>query len=105
MDAPITANLIFHVLELIVALVAGGVAIKALLKFITSIHDRNQKVDEYEVKIKEVKDDLQEIRDEQGILTESMLAVLEGLHQLNCNGPVTVARDKLVSHLNERAHH
>lgn len=97
MDAPITLGLIANILEVIVALVAGGVAIKAILKFITYMHDRNQKLDEYDTKI-------QEIKDEQGLLTESMLAVLDGLHQLNCNGPVTVARDKLVSHINERAH-
>jgi hypothetical protein len=97
MDAPITLGLIAHILEVIVALVAGGVAIKAILKCITYMHDRNQKLDEYDAKI-------QEIKDEQGLLTESMLAVLDGLHQLNCNGPVTVARDKLVSHINERAH-
>lgn len=98
MDAPITLGLITNILEVIVALVAGGVAIKGVLKVITYIHDKNQKLDEYDNKI-------QEIKDEQQLITESMLAVLDGLHQLNCNGPVTVAHDKLVSHINERAHH
>jgi outer membrane murein-binding lipoprotein Lpp len=115
MEDPITISLIFRVLEGIVALVAGGVAIKALLNCITSIHDRNKKIDTYateidtvKAQIKDLKDDndvkMQAIRDEQCIITESMLAILDGLHQLNCNGPVTEAKDNLTLYLNNSAH-
>lgn len=115
MTDPITLELIFKVLELVVALVAGGVAIKALIKQITSIHDRNQKIDTYskeidnvKASIKDLKVDndakMQVIREEQCVITESMLAILDGLHQLNCNGSVTEARDRLTVYLNNSAH-
>lgn len=115
MEDPITLEVIFRVLECIVALVAGIVAIKALLNYITSIHDRNKKIDTYateidvvKASIKDLKDDndakMQAIREEQYIMTESIFAILDGLHQLNCNGPVTEARDNLTVYLNNSAH-
>lgn len=53
---------------------------------------------------KEHKEDIQAVRKEQQLLTYGVLACLEGLKQLNCNGAVTEARDKLSKHLNEQAH-
>lgn len=47
---------------------------------------------------------LQEIRAEQEMITFCMRAVLDGLHQLNCNGAVTEASGKLDEYLNARAH-
>lgn len=47
---------------------------------------------------------LQEIRAEQEMITYCMRAVLDGLHQLNCNGPVTEASEKLDIYLNSQAH-
>ena len=116
MDQPITASLIFQILELIVALVAGGVAIKAIITWITSIHDRNKKIDTYSSEIDNVKaaiQDLKEdndakmriIREEQCIITESMLAVLDGINQIGGNGPVTENKEKLTAYLNSSAHH
>ena len=48
--------------------------------------------------------DVQGIREELCVLTYAMLAALDGLKQLNCNGEVTIAHDKLSKHLNEQAH-
>ena len=48
-----------------------------------------------ENRIKEVKSDVL-------LLTECMRAVLDGLHQLNCNGKVTEASEKLDSYLVSR---
>lgn len=47
---------------------------------------------------------LQEIRAEQCMMTYCMSAVLDGLHQLKCNGPVTEARNELDKYLNKQAH-
>lgn len=47
---------------------------------------------------------LQEIRAEQEMITVCMRAVLDGLHQLNCNGKVTEASDRLDEYLNSKAH-
>lgn len=47
---------------------------------------------------------LQEIKSELCILTESVNAILDGLKQLNCNGPVTEAKEKLDAYLIGQAH-
>ena len=89
---------------------------KAIITWITSIHDRNKKIDTYSSEIDNVKaaiQDLKEdndakmriIREEQCIITESMLAVLDGINQIGGNGPVTENKEKLTAYLNSSAHH
>lgn len=115
MNTAITLNSILLAFGTIVAIVAGITAIIAVVKWITTIHDRCQRWDAYAVDIDrlrtEMKDHqtdieakLQEIRSEQYILTSSMLAVLDGLQQLKCNGEVTKAHTELQAHLNKEAH-
>lgn len=115
MDTPFSLRLILDILEVIVALVAGCAAIYGIVKFICSIHDRNKKVDGYDMQIQEVQKsitdlkmdtdhELKEIKKEQRVITNAVLAILQGLSQLNCNGPVTEAKDELTEFLNERAH-
>ncbi len=48
--------------------------------------------------------EIQAIRDELCVLSYAMLASLDGLKQLHCNGEVTRAHDKLEKHLNRQAH-
>lgn len=48
--------------------------------------------------------DIKSIKEEQTILTQGILACLQGLHEQGCNGPVTVAIDRIETHLNEKAH-
>ena len=52
---------------------------------------------------KEAKD-IQELRNELCVLSYGMLAALDGLKQLHCNGEVTKAHDMLSKHLNQQAH-
>lgn len=108
MTEPITLQGILSILGLIVAIVAGVTAIGAIIKWITGVHDRMQKWDSYEKQISDLKTDvearLQEIRSEQCILTSSMLAVLDGLQQLHCNGNVTKAHEALEKYLNDSSH-
>ena len=115
-EIPITIHIIFQILEAIVALVGGGVAIKALLNWITSIHDRNKKIDTYSAEIDNVKAAIAElkedtdkkmglIREEQGMITEAMLAVLDGINQIGGNGPVTKKKEELTAYINSSAHH
>lgn len=47
---------------------------------------------------------LQELKAEQCMLTYCMLATLDGLKQLGCNGKVTEARNSLEKHINKQAH-
>lgn len=53
-----------------------------------------------EVQDKEIK----EIKQEQALLTEGILACLKGLQEKGCDGPVTDAISKIETHLNEKAH-
>ena len=45
-----------------------------------------------------------EVNEELCVLSYAMLATLNGLQQLNCNGDVTKAHDRLEKHLNQKAH-
>lgn len=53
-----------------------------------------------EVQDKEIK----EIKEEQTILTEGILACLKGLREQGCDGEVTKAISKIETHLNKKAH-
>ena len=59
-------------------------------------------------KIEENKTDseakMQELKIELFVQTECTRAILDGLHQLNCNGPVTRARELLDTYLSGSAH-
>ena len=63
----------------------------------------DERLDEIEERIDENHTDteakIQEVRSEILLLTECMRAVLDGLHQLDCNGKVTEASNKLDSYL------
>lgn len=97
MDTSLTIRQILEVVGVIVALWGGYKVIKEVIQNITDRHDQVQKWDEYDKQIKEIKA-------EQCLLTFGMLATLDGLKQLNCNGKVTEARDKIDKHLNKTAH-
>lgn len=47
---------------------------------------------------------MQELKIELFVQTECMRAVLDGLHQLKCNGPVTQAKELLDTYLSGSAH-
>lgn len=49
-------------------------------------------------------EDMQAIKDELCVLSYAMLASLDGLQQLHCNGNVTKAHERLEKHLNQQAH-
>ena len=104
--------------------------IMEIIHAVTARHDREQKWDEmaeglktsredivqkYDEKIADVEkkiDDnhadteskLQQIRAEQYMLTTCMLAVLDGLQQLNCNGKVSEAKHELEKYMNTTIH-
>lgn len=49
-------------------------------------------------------EDVNALREELCILSYASLATLDGLKQLNCNGKVTEAHEKLSKHINKQAH-
>lgn len=48
--------------------------------------------------------EIQEIKEEQKVLTYGVLACLKGLHEQGANGPVTEAIDTIEKYLNKKAH-
>jgi len=48
--------------------------------------------------------DIKAIKEEQTILTQGILACLQGLNEQGCNGPVTAAIERIETHLNKQAH-
>lgn len=48
--------------------------------------------------------DIKAIKEEQTVLTQGILACLQGLHEQGCNGPVTAAIERTETHLNNQAH-
>lgn len=48
--------------------------------------------------------DIKAIKEEQTVLTQGVLACLQGLHEQGCNGPVTAAIEQIKTHLNKQAH-
>lgn len=97
METSITLSQLLQVSGIIVAAWGGYKVILEIIAKINSKHDQIQKWDEYDKQIKAIKE-------EQCLLTFGMLATLDGLKQLNCNGKVTEARDKIDRHLNKIAH-
>lgn len=112
---------------IVLASIAGGIAvIVKLLNFYSSQKEFKKKCEGYEEKINDANAKienahkyatealeamqcdtdakLQEIRAEQYMIMHCMGAVLAGLKQLNCNGPVTEASNKLDEYLNKQAH-
>lgn len=70
--------------------------------------DFNKRLDDIERKMEDNHTDteakVQEVRAEQMFQMELFKAILDGLGQLNCNGPVTDMKEKLDRYLNEKAH-
>lgn len=104
--------------------------VKEIVKSITDRHDREQKWDKmvqnvqeerdkiykkYDTKLAEMEEKIdgnyadtgakfQQIYAELEMLTDCMAAVLDGLHQLNCNGAVTNQREALDKFMRKKAH-
>lgn len=107
-----TVDLIIKIAALIGAV--GGIcgAIYAVIKWFQK--QEKQTTDIAELKALHQKDmeetrkkeaeDMKAIKDELCVLSYAMLASLDGLQQLHCNGNVTKAHEKLEKHLNQKAH-
>lgn len=85
---------------------------KIVKKYDDKLSELEEKMDkdneELTKKIEENKTDseakMQELKIELFVQTECTRAILDGLHQLNCNGPVTKARELLDTYLSGSAH-
>ena len=97
----ITVDNIIEISKVIGALgVIGGLLI-AINKFIQSPKDNASKIDALE---EHHNADITDIKKELCVMNYALLATLDGLKQLNCNGNVTKAYNMLEKHLNKQAH-
>lgn len=94
--------------EDIIAFVALMSAIFAIFGVIFAIYRwylHQQEQDKLIAKMREeLTKEMAEQKKEQQLLTYGILACLDGLKQLKCNGSVTEAQDKISKHLNAQAH-
>lgn len=97
----ITVDKIVEFAAVLAAVIAICTAAYKVVKWLQTQEKQSSDIDE--LKKKEAAD-IQEIMDEQCMISYALLACLDGLKQLNCNGPVTEAHNRLQKHLNKRAH-
>ena len=83
--------------QTIVTIASVLAAIIAIFKYYNKGYDWVKKQNEQDQQI-------QDIKDEQRVLTYGVLACLKGLSEQGCDGPVTDAINTLEKHLNKQAH-
>lgn len=76
----------------------------AVITAAAAIFGRYNKVYDFFKRQGQQEKEIQEMKEEQAILTYGILACLKGLKEQGCNGPVTEAINKIEKHLNEKAH-
>lgn len=76
----------------------------AVLTAVITLFGRYNKLYDWIKKQDEQDKEINEMKEEQAILTYGILACLKGLKEQGCNGPVTEAINKIEKHLNEKAH-
>ena len=85
------------VAAIIVSVASVITALGVILGVILSVH-------KWYLKQGKQDDDIKVIKEEQSILTQGVLACLKGLKEQGCDGPVTIAIDKIESYINQQAH-
>lgn len=87
------------------AVIAAMLSIYAFVsKVVLWIDRQNQQEQEIERLKKHHDEDIKELKEEQTLLVEGVLACLQGLQERGCNGPVSLAIEKYTNYLNAKAH-
>ena len=76
----------------------------AVLTAVITMLGRYNKLYDFIKRQKTQDNEIKEMKEEQALLTEGILACLKWLKEQGCNGPVTEAINKIEKHLNEKAH-
>ena len=82
---------------IIVSVASVITALGVILGVILSVH-------KWYLKQEKQDDDIKVIKEEQSILTQGVLACLKGLKEQGCDGPVTIAIEKIETYINQQAH-
>lgn len=92
------------------AIVLGAIAgvlasLSAIFGVIFAAYRWYLKQNQQDKDIENIKEsDVKSIKEELCLLTYGVLACLKGLAEQGCDGPVTVATEKIEKHLNQQAH-
>ena len=108
----IDGNTITEFAKIITAILTIGGVFFGILKWFDKQKKTSEKVTELEEKeetdIEKIKkihnEDMQSMQNELCVVSYGLLAALDGLKQLGCNGEVAKAYEKLSKHLNQQAH-
>lgn len=91
-----------------VGVAAGLATVIGLIKVIMGSYNRGYDLvkhqKEQDENIKQIRNDLQSVKDEQSILVSGILACLKGLQKGGADGPVTEAITQIENHINKKAH-
>ena len=82
---------------IIISIASVITALGVILGVILSVH-------KWYLKQEKQDDDIKVSKEEQSILTQGVLACLKGLKEQGCDGPVTLAIEKIESYINQQAH-
>ena len=82
---------------IIISIASVITALGVILGVILSVH-------KWYLKQEKQDDAIKVIKEEQSILTQGVLACLKGLKEQGCDGPVTLAIEKIESYINQQAH-
>lgn len=87
---------------------AGLATVIGLMKLIMGSYNKGYDLvkhqKEQDENIKDIKKDIQSVKDEQSILVSGILACLKGLQKQGADGPVTEAIAQIENHINKKAH-
>lgn len=93
---------VVSVVSVLAGLIAALVtAIKRRAKEKEKVAELEQRIDEDEEKTAAVRKSCHE---EQALIIYGLLACLKGLQEQGCDGPVTIAINKIEKHINQKAH-
>lgn len=85
------------VAAIIISIASVITALGVILGVILSVH-------KWYLKQEKQDDDIKVIKEEQSILTQGVLACLKGLKEQGCDGPVTLAIEKIENYIKQQAH-
>lgn len=90
----------------LIAGIIGGITLicGTVYAFVKWLLKQNKQSDDIKALRKHHEDDQAKLKDELCVISYALLATLDGLKQLNCNGEVTKAHTTLQKHLNQSAH-
>ena len=94
-----------ELIKTIAALItSSGVIFGGILAVVKWFQKQDKQTTDIESLRHQHEQDIRAIKDELCVQSYGMLAALDGLMQLHCNGNVTKAHEKLEKHLNQKAH-